>query len=132
MFRAVGGNAPPESEREKKIVGMWEFNEDWKKGLVGRDINDEILEEQVGDFYEMENHELEEQVNSAIAESQLEKRQYKLAQGNGKYSIERSKKAIEQEMPGMRQEMHKEKLITVTGRRKGSRNRSFRNARGIY
>lgn len=51
------------------------------------------------------------QVNNAIAESQLEDVQYKLSRRNEKYSRERSKQAIEQEVAGMRKEIHKGDII---------------------
>ena len=115
---SIGGNVP-KAEREKKIIDRGEFNEARKKGLVDWDRNGEILEVHVGDFYEMGNRELEEQVNNAIAESQLENPQYKLPQRNEKYSRERSTKAIEREAPGMRKEIHKGELIAVMGAQKG-------------
>ena len=68
----------------------------------------------------MDNHALGEQkVNNAISESPLENPQCKLDHGNEKYSRERSKKIIEQEMPGMRQEIPNGELITVMWAQKG-------------
>ena len=47
-------------------------------------------------------------VNNDISGKQLTGRQYKLTQGNGKYSSERTKGIIGEEIPGMRQEIPKE------------------------
>ena len=56
----------------------------------------------------MDNRELDErQVNNAVSESHLENLQYKLARCSKKYSREHTKQIIEEEMPGMRKEIHK-------------------------
>ena len=56
--------------------------------MVGWNIGGRIIGKEVGDFHEMGNRELEEemQANYAIELSQLEGLQYKLHQGNGRYS----------------------------------------------
>ena len=96
---------------------MWGgFREPLKKGPEDRNIDTNILEEQVGDFHEMGNSELEEQkVNNDIVGSQLENLQYKLPHGNGKYSREQSQEIIEQEIPGARKEIHKETYNSYGG-----------------
>ena len=103
-----------------------------EKGLVERNIKEEILEEQVDDCHEMENRELEEhQVNNAISESRIENPQYKLAQGNGKYSRERTIIIREKGIPAAREEIHKEETNKCNGFSKESRSKIFRSSRGV-
>ena len=107
LFREIADDAP-KSENGKRITDMEEFRGAWEKGLEEWYIAANILEEHVGGCREMDNRELEAQkVNIDIEESQLEIRQYKLAQRNETYSSERSQKIIEQSMPGMRKEIPK-------------------------
>ena len=89
------------------------------KWAVGWNSNDKILEEQVGDYREMGNLELEEhKVNNAISESRLGNTIQIPPHRNERYSRERTKKIIEQEMSGMRKEIPKGELVTVMGMRK--------------
>ena len=66
-----------------------------------------ILEGVVDNSHAMEIYEpeAEKTANNAITKCRLIGSQYKLMRGNGKYSSERMKKIIEQEIPGMRKEI---------------------------
>ena len=77
-----------------------------------------IIEEEVDNYHLMGNYEPEEekQPDNAIAESRLTVPEYEITQGNGKYSSsERTKKIIEQEMPGMRKAVPKEETSNFYG-----------------
>ena len=84
---------------------------------MGWNSEDGILEKEVDNSHEMGNYEpeVEKQANNAIAESQVTGSQYKLMQGNGKYSRERSKEIIEREMPGARKEIPKAETSNCYG-----------------
>ena len=84
--------------------------------IWARNSEGKILEEQVDDCYEVGNNELDDaQVNNDIEENQLEHPQYKLVRRSEKYSTRRSQEIIEKEMPGSRQEIHKEETYNWYG-----------------
>ena len=86
-----------------------EFEEARGRWLAGWNCDERILGGEGGNFHEMGNYGPAggNQVNNALGGSQLTGLQYKLMQGIGKYSSERTKKIVEQEMPAMRKEIPK-------------------------
>ena len=99
---------------------MGEFEGSRGKGLEEWNSEVKISEEQVDDFHEAVNHELEEaEVNNDIEENQLANPQCELARGNGEYNRGGSQKIIEQEMEGREKKFLSGELITVIGAPQG-------------
>ena len=78
MFRAITANVP-KSGNETQITDSAEFRVAMKRGLEEWNIDDNILEEQVGGCQDMGSHELEEHHVNNELENQLENPQYRLS-----------------------------------------------------
>ena len=87
-------------------MGIGEARKQWSAGRI---IDGGISGEEVDNAHEMGNYEKEEEKQSGnvLWGSQSAGSQYKLAQGDGRYSSGRSETIIEREMPGARREIPK-------------------------